>query len=374
MMLASRQDAARPSPGADESATSPAFMARVMCGMFLVTGILGCSVFLFPRPPEAFDEGFVAAGAASLICALIARLVDAERHPQVLTALAAVGVALISVGIWSSPEGRGGPASDIELLYLWPALFSAYFLTWRGRVAADRLDRRLLPDGADPRCALRHGAHPLAADHDHPRRGRVPGLRASRHAWPVSWSGCRRLPAPTPSRVFRTAAGSRRMIEKEIHRARRSDGHMAVVVGDLDNFKRLNDRYGHGAGDAALKRVGQVLSAGKREIDTVARTGGEEFALLLPETETPRRLRAGRAPASGDRHAVRRASPSSRSHSASRASPTMRCRRRSCSQPPTARSTRQSSSAATGRSSSAISSGPCWPLPTVRMPRRAPRT
>ena len=69
----------------------------------------------------------MATGVASLVCALIARVVDAERHPQVLTALAAVGVALISVAVWSSPEGRGGPASDIELLYLWPALFSAQY-------------------------------------------------------------------------------------------------------------------------------------------------------------------------------------------------------------------------------------------------------
>ena len=260
-------------------------MARVMCGMFLVTGILGCSVFVFPRPPEAFDEGFVAAGAASLICALITRLVDAERHPQVLTVLAAVGVALISVALWSSPEGRGGPASDIELLYLWPALFSAYFLAWRGRVAQIAWIGACYLTRADPRCAGRHGAHPLVADRDHPRRG---GLSWSRYCADGVANLVERLSEAArtdPLTGLQNRRGFEEEIEKEILRARRADGHVAVVVGDLDNFKRLNDRYGHGAGDAALERVGQVLTAGKREIDTVARTGGEEFALLLPETE-----------------------------------------------------------------------------------------
>jgi diguanylate cyclase (GGDEF)-like protein len=56
-------------------------------------------------------------------------------------------------------------------------------------------------------------------------------------------------------------------------------------VGDLDRFKELNDKRGHGAGDDALERLAAVMGAAKRRIDSAARVGGEEFALVVPETD-----------------------------------------------------------------------------------------
>src|SRR5258705_12892285 len=53
---------------------------------------------------------------------------------------------------------------------------------------------------------------------------------------------------------------------------------------DLDNFKRLNDSFGHSTGDEAIRRIGKVLQEGTRGIDLAARIGGEEFALVLVET------------------------------------------------------------------------------------------
>lgn len=64
--------------------------------------------------------------------------------------------------------------------------------------------------------------------------------------------------------------------------ARRYGIGFAVLVGDLDGFKQVNDRYGHETGDALLQAAAKRLRAAVRESDTVARTGGDEFAALLP--------------------------------------------------------------------------------------------
>jgi diguanylate cyclase (GGDEF)-like protein len=60
---------------------------------------------------------------------------------------------------------------------------------------------------------------------------------------------------------------------------------MSVVVGDIDGFRSVNEQHGHAAGDAALQSVAQSALKWKRRIDVAARIGGEEFALLLPETD-----------------------------------------------------------------------------------------
>src|SRR4051794_22123561 len=71
----------------------------------------------------------------------------------------------------------------------------------------------------------------------------------------------------------------------ELERARRSGSSLSVVAGDLDGFKLVNDRLGHHAGDEALQALAADIVKWKRRIDVAARMGGEEFALLLPETD-----------------------------------------------------------------------------------------
>lgn len=75
-----------------------------------------------------------------------------------------------------------------------------------------------------------------------------------------------------------------RHLERALARADRYEHEVAVLALDLDHFKQLNDRCGHPAGDAALKAVASVLRESLREVDTVARAGGEEFWVLLAHT------------------------------------------------------------------------------------------
>lgn len=71
----------------------------------------------------------------------------------------------------------------------------------------------------------------------------------------------------------------------EIQRCRRYDQALAIVLLDIDYFKRINDTYGHQAGDRALIDIARLLSAGSRETDVLGRWGGEEFMIVLPHTD-----------------------------------------------------------------------------------------
>ena len=72
---------------------------------------------------------------------------------------------------------------------------------------------------------------------------------------------------------------------REVTRHERSGERLALLMVDLDDFKAVNDRHGHPAGDAVLKAVVARLLASVREMDTVARYGGEEFSIILPQTD-----------------------------------------------------------------------------------------
>jgi len=81
-------------------------------------------------------------------------------------------------------------------------------------------------------------------------------------------------------------------LEIEISRANRSMTSFSILMVDVDNFKKFNDKHGHVAGDEALKAVAVVLQEVTREVDHVARYGGEEFLVALPDTDIDGAVRA----------------------------------------------------------------------------------
>ena len=75
------------------------------------------------------------------------------------------------------------------------------------------------------------------------------------------------------------------ILDKELSRAKRYGQVFALIMIDLDNFKDINDSFGHNAGDLILKELSSILKTRLRQVDTAARLGGEEFGLIIPETE-----------------------------------------------------------------------------------------
>jgi diguanylate cyclase (GGDEF)-like protein len=192
----------------------------------------------------------------------------------------AAGTALISFVIYTSRD----PASAYTMLYVWVALYAFYFF---------RLPQAFLQVacvGIGYGLVLRY-QEAVA----------VPAARWMITVGTVIAAGF--LVAFLKTRVetlverasdsARTDAltgllnrrGFDECFDYELERARRGSGRLSLVLLDLDYFKEVNDRLGHAAGDCALERLGGVLIATKRQVDVAARVGGEEFALLLPDSD-----------------------------------------------------------------------------------------
>ncbi|MDD5053001.1 MAG: diguanylate cyclase [Sulfuricurvum sp.] len=80
--------------------------------------------------------------------------------------------------------------------------------------------------------------------------------------------------------------------EAELARRHRYGGDVSLIMLDIDYFKKVNDQYGHGVGDMVLQKIADICRETLRDIDVIGRIGGEEFAVLLPETDGLRAMEA----------------------------------------------------------------------------------
>ena len=104
-----------------------------------------------------------------------------------------------------------------------------------------------------------------------------------------------RSPSSAPSTDALTGLPNKRAVKDTVKRmsahASRTLSPLSAIVLDLDHFKQINDTFGHGRGDDVLAAVGAVLAETVRASDFVGRNGGEEFIVLLPDTDAEQRRR-----------------------------------------------------------------------------------
>ena len=254
-------------------------MARVSAYLYAAGGTLTFVTLALPHAPGANEPMLVAVGAISYAVAVILAL-GGEKLPTWVFHVALLwGTVLISSAIHSA----GTDATDNEVLYLWTVLYAFYF--FRLPAAAGQLAFAGLfyagllatADSPDPitRWLVTIGSLGVAGLLVGQLRDRVERLIAR-----LADAAQR-----DPLTELLNRRGLEELLDVERERAVRTDRPVSMLVGDLDGFKEVNDRFGHVAGDRALQHVGALLETGKRRIDTAARVGGEEFALVMPDTD-----------------------------------------------------------------------------------------
>ncbi|MGB2711804.1 MAG: diguanylate cyclase [Conexibacter sp.] len=257
-----------------------ALQARILGCLYGIGATLVLLTVLLPHAAQADERGTLAiVGVAYLISAWLlwgASRLGAWALPLVL----GLGSTLITGLAYFSGES---PSPHV-FFYLWVFLYTAYFFSRREAVVqiayvgvtyGALLAVRTPATGALAWWLIGMGTLIVAAILVLAMRTRVELLIARLYD-AARTDPLTRLP---------NRRGFREQLDLELERTRRGGTQMTVVVGDVDHFKEVNDRSGHQVGDAVLQRVAQLLNDGKRQIDLAARVGGEEFALVLPDTD-----------------------------------------------------------------------------------------
>ena len=240
-------------------------MARALMYAYAVGAVIGVSALLL-----ASGTAMVVAGVAAALCLTAAAVLLAGYDDlpwAVFPGLVTLATGLTLAGVWQAGDAQFG------MLLALPVAYSVYFFS--KRVAA--FEMALALGGF---AAL--GAEPVALVALAAIGGLVGMQRANvnRLIWRLSDA------AVTDDLTgLLNRRGFQELFETELERARRSGQPLSVIVADLDHFKTLNDRFGHAAGDSALEQLSLILRTAKRRIDTAARIGGEEFAVVLPDSD-----------------------------------------------------------------------------------------
>jgi diguanylate cyclase (GGDEF)-like protein len=262
-----------------DSSFGVALMAKALGGLYLAGGSLALLTLLLPHAirPNALGLLIIVANAYVVSAVLVrrARSVPTWLLPVALT----WGTTLITGVAYFSAERP----SPLIFFYVWIFLYSSYFLTKRqtaAQIAYVGVAYGVLlivapPSGAASWWVVTMGTLLVTAALIWTMRAHVELLIGRLYD----------AARTDPLTKLLNRRGFRELLDLELERARRSRQEITLVAADIDHFKTVNDRSGHQIGDIVLQRITDVLESSRRKIDTVARVGGEEFALILPDTD-----------------------------------------------------------------------------------------
>ena len=228
------------------------------------------------------DDAAIAVVAASGYPVAAVLMLARGRLPQwLIHATLALGTVFVTAGVYLGNAHDGSLTTAI--LYLWVALYAFHFFTWRaaalhlawvGAAYAGMLTYQDYQAGPGQwlfvlGTAGVAGAFVASLNAEVRRSARTDALTglANRRAW-------------------------EELIRREVARADRTQRPLCIALIDLDNFKALNDEQGHLAGDRFLERAATAWQLAVRRSDVLTRFGGDEFAVLLPDTEPGRAAEA----------------------------------------------------------------------------------
>jgi len=258
----------------------PATMALAGIWFSLSGTIVALLAIVVPHTPRMDEAGLAAAAGASALLALCALIAFDRLHAaafQLGCALASV-IAVAGVHFWGEDAVYG------PLPLLWPTVYAFAFFRVRSAVGqlafVGALWAGLLVVGDIGYLPV---ASFVATVTTLGLVGMFVAIARERLAALVTELSDAARRDPLTGLLNRR--GFEELFDVELERSRRAKQGLSVVVGDLDGFKAINDRLGHSAGDEVLRRVGGALMQDKRSWDAAARVGGEEFAILAPNTD-----------------------------------------------------------------------------------------
>lgn len=254
-------------------------MSRSLALMWGFAGVLLALSLMLPSPGASNSVLWTVVVVALLTAAVM--LAVPSLDSRVFEAITAFGTVLIGAVVFFG--GRAG--NDYALFYVWLNVHAFYFLPWR-RALLQLLLMAVSYPLALVLASQLGGGRPI----DYAMMlgtllvsGLFVGLLKSRVA---------RLLLRLSDAAHRDALtgllnrrGFDEALSLELERVHRGGRPLSLLIVDLDHFKQVNDRFGHQAGDQALVRVTNALGVSQRRIDTSARIGGEEFAVLMPDTD-----------------------------------------------------------------------------------------
>ncbi len=263
---------------ADDPTADRASMARAAAFMYASAASLSLIAVVPPNEPRVNELGIVLTALAAY-AAVALFLVVFDRLPiWAFYVLVVVSISLVTLAIYFD----GHSESSYALFYLWVTIYVFYFFSWAPAIAVMLLVGGAYAGVISIRETVAAGERWLLTVGTLLLLGALIGLLRRRMQGLVSRLADAASTDPLTELLNRRAFEA--AFDSELERARRGSRRLALVVADLDHFKDVNDRLGHSRGDEVLVRTSGVLETGKRRIDTLARIGGEEFALLMPDS------------------------------------------------------------------------------------------